>query len=222
VAVKRDKRRGPIRPVGVTRALVAAQLGQGMTISEIAAHLGVAKPTVCYHARRLGYLSDSRFARRYDWRQIQRYYDEGHSIRECAKHFGFAVDSWHRAVRCGVLKSRPAAAPIDTYLVKGRRVSRLHLKGRLLAAGLKENACERCGISSWLGSPLSIALHHVNGERDDNRLENLEFLCPNCHSQTPNFSGRNLRLRRLEAKRRAAGAQPLGPTWQLPLIGEAK
>jgi len=167
-------------------------------------------------------LGDSRFARRYDWREIQGYYDEGHSIRQCAKRFGFAVESWHRAVRAGLLTSRPAAAPIETYLVKGRRVSRVHLKGRLLAAGLKTNACERCEIRSWLGRPLSIALHHINGDRNDNRLENLALLCPNCHSQTPNFSGRNLRLRRLEATLRAVGAQPLGPTRQLPLIGEVE
>jgi hypothetical protein len=197
--------------------MVASRLAQGMSITEISADIGVVKSTVCYHARRL----DPRFARRYNWSEIQRYYDEGHSIRECARHFGFAVDSWHRAVRCGLLTSRPAAAPIETYLVKGRRVNRMDLKGRLLSAGLKKDQCERCGIRSWLEEPLSMALHHVNGDRDDNRLENLALLCPNCHSQTPNFSGRNLRLRRLEAALRAVGAEPLGPTWKLPLIGDA-
>ena len=69
-------------------------------------------------------------------------------------------------------------------------MNRTHLKGRLLAAGLKENRCEGCGIQDWLGKPLSMALHHVNGEGTDNRLENLMMLCPNCHSQTENFSGR--------------------------------
>jgi hypothetical protein len=39
--------------------------------------------------------------------------------------------------------------------------------------------------------PLAISLHHRNGDRLDNRLDNLEFLCPNCHSQTENYAGRN-------------------------------
>ena len=58
---------------------------------------------------------------------------------------------------------------------------------------MKENRCERCGVSDWLGEPLAIALHHANGDGLDNRLENLVMLCPNCHSQTDNFSGRGRR-----------------------------
>jgi hypothetical protein len=55
-------------------------------------------------------------------------------------------------------------------------VNRTHLKGRLFAAGLKQNRCERCGIEDWLGDPLAMALHHVNGDGRDNRLAALRAL----------------------------------------------
>jgi transposase-like protein len=199
-------RRGPAHPPGVTRAAVAEGLARGKPIATIAEELGIVKSTVCYHARRLGVPEDERFARRYDWAAIQRYYDDGHSIRACAREFGFCIESWHRAAHAGLLRSRPAGAPIETYLVRGRRTNRSHLKQRLLREGLKENRCERCGIEQWLGEPLSMALHHVNGDGFDNRLENISILCPNCHSQTPNFSGRNIKRVRVTRELTRLGA----------------
>jgi len=183
----------PHGPDGVTRAAVAALLLEGCKLSEIATILGLSKPTVSYHARRLGYPPSEKFARRYDWAEVQGYYDGGNSIRACCEHFGLSRGAWHDAAKRGVMRSRPPAAPVETYLVNGRRTNRHHLKGRLLAAGLKEHRCEICGISEWRGRPLSMALHHVNGDGLDNRLENLQLLCPNCHSQTDNFGAKKIR-----------------------------
>ena len=182
-----------------TRNAVRALLEQGVTRAEIATRLGVSRPTITYHAKRLGFASESGPARRYDWVEVQRYYDEGNSITDCQKRFGFTRKTFMDAVYRGAVLSRPQAAPIATYLTVGKRQHRGNLKRRLVSEGFKRHERERCGISNWLGRPLSMELHHVNGDGHDNRLGNLELLCPNCHSQTENFGSRNVRLRVLRA-----------------------
>lgn len=177
--------------VSGTRTRVATLLEQGVAHIEIARQLGISKATVTYHMRRLGHTVDERCARRYDWGTVQRYYDDGHSVRECIEVFGFSSASWFDAVKRGAIVARPAAIPISELLAAGTYRGRYNLKLRLLREGLKENRCERCGLSQWRGELLTLALHHVNGHRDDNRLDNLELLCPNCHSQTENYAGRN-------------------------------
>lgn len=159
--------------------------------SEIARRLGVTKGTVAYHARRLDQPVNSRFARRYDWDAIRSAYESGLSWRDCQLRFGFSRASWFSAVRRGDIVLRPWVMPLEELLVVGRKTNRDHLKQRLVKAGLKENRCEQCGIAQWRGKPLSMHLHHVNGDGHDNRLENLQLLCGNCHSQTDTYGGRN-------------------------------
>lgn len=65
------------------------------------------------------------------------------------------------------------------------------LKLRLVKEGVIERKCYKCGISEWRGQQLSLELEHKNGNRHDNRIENLSLLCPNCHSLTPTYRGRN-------------------------------
>lgn len=178
-----------------TRALVETLLAQGLPRAEVARRLGIAKSTVSYHAARLGHPVDERSARRYDWKLVQCYYDAGHSVRQCVQAFGFSPASWHEAIKRGLVVARPGRRPLEEIFAANTRRCRGHLKRRLLCAGIKENRCERCGLADWMGKPLSVALHHVNGDRLDNRLENLQLLCPNCHSQTDTFAGRNGRRR---------------------------
>jgi hypothetical protein len=144
---------------------------------------------VTYHARRLGLPIDERAARRYDWSVVQAFYDAGHTVSECCEHFGFSSATWSSAVRRGDAVARPASMPI-AELLQGPR-GRAHVKKRLLRAGLLANACRECGIGDWRGRRLALELHHINGNGEDNRLENLTLLCPNCHSQTASWGGRN-------------------------------
>jgi DNA-binding CsgD family transcriptional regulator len=181
-----------------TRDLVGQLLAKGLSRAEVARRLGLAKSTVTYHARQLGEEIDARFARRFDWSLIQAYYDDGHSLRECMRTFGFGNWSWQQAVRRGQIVPRPRFLPIDELFAADTKRSRGQLKARLLSQGLRQNRCQACGLTEWQGRPLSLALHHINGDRLDNRVANLELLCPNCHSQTDNFGGRaeNRHLRR--------------------------
>lgn len=110
-----------------------------MSGAAVARRLGISKSTVSYRRRRLGQPIDERCNRRYDWVAVQCFYDEGHTITECQEHFGFARKTFMDAVARGVLITRPQSAPVGEYLVRGRRVNRTHLKGRLLTAGLRES-----------------------------------------------------------------------------------
>lgn len=70
-------------------------------------------------------------------------------------------------------------------------LSSSNVKGLVYRLGLKQNKCECCGLSEWQNKPIVCELHHINGISSDNRIENLQILCPNCHSQTDNFRSKN-------------------------------
>ena len=79
-----------------------------------------------------------------------------------------------------------------------RRISKLEdyatrssVRKRIIKEGLILPVCSECNISEWNGKKLSLHLDHINGENGDNRIENLRFLCPNCHSQTSTYAGKN-------------------------------
>lgn len=65
------------------------------------------------------------------------------------------------------------------------------IRRRIIENDLLEYKCSCCGISEWLDQPISLELDHINGINNDHRLENLRFLCPNCHSQTSTYGSKN-------------------------------
>ena len=78
--------------------------------------------------------------------------------------------------------------PIELLLVEHSPIGSSHFKKKLLKGGLIENKCAECKCDPvWRGVKLVLVLDHINGVHDDNRLENLRFLCPNCNSQQPTF-----------------------------------
>lgn len=74
------------------------------------------------------------------------------------------------------------------------------LKKKLYKAGIKKPECEKCGqTNEWNGEPLVMHMDHIDGDNTNNLLINLQILCPNCHTQTDTFAGRNIaRLRLLK------------------------
>lgn len=85
--------------------------------------------------------------------------------------------------------AKPNSTKAEDYFGTDKKIQTSKLKEKLLKEGYKENKCEICGITEWLGNSIICQLHHINGDNTDNRLENLQMLCPNCHSQTDNYCG---------------------------------
>jgi 5-methylcytosine-specific restriction endonuclease McrA len=149
-------------------------------------------------AIRLGDLHDDPAGRpyadarnRYDWAMIQRYHDQGNSVRACQGRFGFSLNSWFKARKRGSIASRGMPKKSIDGLARNRS-NRGNIKRRLSERGVLPYVCAICGISQWQGRPLTLQIDHVNGKRLDYRLDNLRLLCANCHSQTDTFGGRNL------------------------------
>jgi 5-methylcytosine-specific restriction endonuclease McrA len=86
--------------------------------------------------------------------------------------------------------------PLNELLVAGGTFQSYKLKKRLFMEGIKSPKCELCGWAEVSADGrLPLELDHINGNRHDNRLENLRILCPNCHSLQPTHRGRNIKRR---------------------------
>lgn len=124
------------------------------------------------------------------------------SMAEAARKLNCHLNTFSRyAKKYGVYKpnmglkgcKRPKRSKIKTKdILKNKCYCQtFKLKNRLLDEGIKEHRCELCGRITWNGKPISLELHHVDGNPYNNRLRNLKILCPNCHAQTDNYRSKN-------------------------------
>ena len=98
--------------------------------------------------------------------------------------------------RLGGVSNSGIKKDTSEYLIKGSKITSFKLKNKLLKEGYKEHKCENpeCGLTEWHGKSIPLELHHINGDNTDNRLENLQLLCPNCHSLTDTYGGKNQKI----------------------------
>ena len=86
--------------------------------------------------------------------------------------------------------------PHEKYFAKNTPHSGSNMRVRILKYNLIPYKCAMCGnTGKWYKHDLVLQIDHINGDHNDNRLENLRFLCPNCHSQTETFAGKNVKIK---------------------------
>ncbi len=104
----------------------------------------------------------------------------------------YNIDISHFEQRSDRMRLINPAIALEKVLVENCNYNRVHLKNRLYKEGLKERKCEECGQGEiWMNKKISLIIDHVNGINNDNRLENLRIVCPNCAATLPTHAGKN-------------------------------
>lgn len=152
----------------------------------------------------------------YTKEELQKIVDKSLSIKDFMRKIGFSSEGANRKTIYRVFKEyeinltqleknrkifleehrrticENSKIPIEEILIENSTFNRGHLKERLIKENLLEYKCIKCSNEgSWQNEKLVLVLDHINGINNDNRLENLRFLCPNCNSQTKTFCGKN-------------------------------
>lgn len=89
--------------------------------------------------------------------------------------------------------------PIEKYFNNETQITSHKLRVRLIREGYFEKKCCCCGLTHWLGEEIPLELHHKDGDKNNNSLENLELRCPNCHYFTETYKTKNWSSRNSES-----------------------
>lgn len=86
---------------------------------------------------------------------------------------------------------------IEEICVYGKYENTYCLKNRLIKDKIREAKCEECLLTHWRDQPIALELHHIDGDKLNNVLENLQILCANCHALTTNYRGKNIKMKKV-------------------------
>ena len=111
-------------------------------------------------------------------------------LKNRIKELGCSTEHFNKHKSSKVVKLKK---PLEDILVENSTYLNISsLKIRLINEGVLVYKCALCGNEGrWQGKDLVLQLDHINGIHNDHRLNNLRFLCPNCHSQTDTYAGKN-------------------------------
>lgn len=107
----------------------------------------------------------------------------------------FRGQAWNKGLKLGFVPR----VSTELILSNAHPCQSSGLKSRLLNEGYFSHECSQCHGKTWLDKTIPLELDHIDGNSNNNNLENLRLLCPNCHALTPTYRGRNVRLKRLQA-----------------------
>lgn len=144
--------------------------------------------------------------RNFSKEEISEIVKTSYSNREVARKLGYAINGGGTMAS---LKKMYSELNLDTSHFKGQGWNKENYNYDTFTNGtskkngkstatpliaLRGRKCENCGLEEWLGKPINLEVHHIDGNRSNNDLDNLLLLCPNCHSYTPSFSRKNSKV----------------------------
>ena len=148
----------------------------------------------------------------YTKNELQNFCNESESFRELAIKIGYApnggsgikqikemikeynLETSHFVGQAHTKNKGKFRTQTEKYITGEVKITPHKLRLRLLSEGCFEKKCNKCGNTTWLGEEIPLELHHKDGNKENNSIENLELLCPNCHVFTDTYKTKNWKV----------------------------